>query len=230
MRSLTTWLALGWVTLVLASCAGCPQNGEPEPVEPVTPQTQVTQPEGVPTAVKPEKEPEPPPPPPTVPEVHMTEALRDTCVVFVGDPLPEAELADLAGVTKPLAALQGEKLTAVLFWTRGESMFAQMAATQVLQDLQKDVAEPYGEKGVSVVAINVNDEVEAARENVEEAAAAFANLSDPEGEYFAEVATEGLPRVYLLDAEGKIIWLDLEFSRTTRRNLLQAIQVELGEI
>ena len=32
------------------------------------------------------------------------------------------------------------------------------------------------------------------------------------------------------DAEGKILWFDLEFSRTTRDSLLQAIQVALGEI
>ncbi|MFH1924704.1 MAG: hypothetical protein ABIP48_33040, partial [Planctomycetota bacterium] len=70
---------------------------------------------------------------------------------------------------------------------------------------------------------------EAVRKSVEEAGAGFTNLLDPDGALFARVATEKLPRVYLLDADGKVLWFDLEFSRTTRDNLVQALQVALGE-
>jgi hypothetical protein len=38
-----------------------------------------------------------------------------------------------------------------------------------------------------------------------------------------------LPRVYLLNASGKIIWFDTDYSQASRRNLMQAIQVLLGE-
>jgi len=52
---------------------------------------------------------------------------------------------------------------------------------------------------------------------------------DPGGTYFAQVATEKPPRLYLLDGQGKILWFDLEYSETTRQQLGQAIQVVLGE-
>jgi hypothetical protein len=36
-----------------------------------------------------------------------------------------------------------------------------------------------------------------------------------------------LPRTYLLDSSGKILWFDLEYSRSTRRELNQAIRYVL---
>lgn len=234
MRRPSTWQALGLAALLLAFFSGCPQAEKP-PAEPAgsTQGGEQAQPNPEETATpQPEKkaEPEPPPPPPTVPEVHMPEALRQTCLVFVGDQMPDGELNDLDGNKKTLSSLYGKKLTVVLFWTRGKELYDQMTTTSALEDLEKDVAEPYGPKGVAVVGIDVKDPVDEARKTVEEAGAKYPILSDPEGEYFAKVATQDLPRVYLLDADGKIIWLDIEFSRITRRNLEQAIQVELGEI
>jgi peroxiredoxin len=228
MRRPSTRQALGLAALFLVFFSGCPQADNGPPAGPGGTETQPGSEQSA--AGQPAKQAEPEPPPPTVPEVHMPEALRDTCLVFVGDEMPGGELADLEGNTKSLAELRGEKLTVILFWNRGEELFAQMAATAALEDLQKDVAEPYGSKGVAVVAINVKDSAEGARQNVDEAGAKYPILSDPEGEYFAKVATQDLPRVYLLDADGKLLWLDVEFSRTTRRNLMQAVQVELGEI
>jgi peroxiredoxin len=173
---------------------------------------------------------EEPPPPPTIPKVHLLEADRETCLVVVGDAMPEAELADLAGEKQALAGLRGEKLTLVFFWTSGDSEFSAMRAQAALEDLQKDVHEPYAEKGVGVVAVNEGDTAESVKKLVDEAAAAFPNLLDTDGTLFAKVATKNLTRPYLLDAEGKILWFDLEYSSTTRDNLMQAIQVALGEL
>ena len=168
--------------------------------------------------------------PPTIPKVHLLDADRETCLVGVDDPMPEAELVDLDGEKQALGELRGEKLTVVLFWTSGDSEFSAMRAQAALEDLQKDVHEPYAEKGVGVVAVNEGDTAESVKKLVEEAALTFPNLMDSDGALFAKVATEKLPRPYLLDAEGKILWFDLEFSRTTRDKLMQAIQVALGEI
>ena len=84
-------------------------------------------------------------------------------------------------------------------------------------------------EGLRVVAVNEGDTAESVKSLVEKAAATFPCLLDPDGALFDQVATEKLPRVYLLDAEGTILWFDLEFSRTTRDKLLQAIQFALDE-
>ena len=59
--------------------------------------------------------------------------------------------------------------------------------------------------------------------HTEEADVTFPSLLDPGGAYFAAVATERLPRIYLLDADGKILWFDMEYTETTRGALKQAI-------
>ncbi len=178
-------------------------------------------------------QPQKPPPPPTIPPVELGDTLRATCLVEVGHTMPDAQLRDLNGTVHALRRLYGEKLTVVFFWSgQGPS------AIQELADLGTDIAEPYAEKGVRVVAVNVRDTDEDVRKSIDLAGATIPVLLDPAGSFFSKVATEKVPRTYLLqttqDAEGnlqgKILWFDVEYSRSTRRNLKQAIQVARGGI
>ena len=54
-------------------------------------------------------------------------------------------------------------------------------------------------------------------------------LMDPQGKALAQVATRYLPRTYLVDAAGKIVWFDMEYSPSTRRQLIQAIECTVDE-
>ena len=38
-----------------------------------------------------------------------------------------------------------------------------------------------------------------------------------------------MPRVYVLDADGKIVWFDIEYSQSTQRELKQAIEALTGK-
>ena len=164
------------------------------------------------------------PPAPKMPEVKLPEQLQKTCLVKVGDAMPEAELSGLEGKRVSLRSLFGEKLTVVLFWNSDN-----LYSTQALAYLQGDVVKPFAGKGVRVVGIDVKDSPDEARKAVQEAGAKFVNLADPQGAYFAKVATERIPRVYLLDPSGKILWFDIEYSTSTRRDLERAIKFALGE-
>jgi peroxiredoxin len=170
-----------------------------------------------------------PAPAPTIPKVAMTKELLTTCLVQVGDTMPDAELSDLDGKSQPLAGLRGPKLTVLCFWKSGESLAGELKSLEILADLQ-DLYAADMEKGVRVVGINEGDLPEVVRKRVADAKATFPNLLDPDGAFFDKVATQRLPRVYLLDPEGVILWFDLEFSPTTRRHLKEAVQVALGEI
>lgn len=170
------------------------------------------------------KQPPEPPPAPKFPVVKMPASLEGTCLVKVGGSIPEAELANLEGKQVALRSLFGKKLTVLLFW-QSENLYA----TQALELLELDVAKPFAEKGVRVVGISVKDSPEAARKAVQEPGVKYPNLLDPKGEFFAKVATEKIPRVYLLDPSGKVLWLDIEYSSSTRRDLEQAIKLTLGE-
>ena len=172
----------------------------------------------------PEEAPEEPAPPPKIPDVVMTEAMAATNLVAVGDPMPEGSLPDLEGKTHTIEEMSGAELAVVFFWN-SENLYA----LQELQDLQIDVYEPFKDKGVQVVGINVKDTAETVKEQVEPAGATYPQLLDTDGSYFARVAKEHLPRTYLVGPDGKILWFDLEYSTATRRNLLQAIEVAMAQ-
>ncbi len=90
-----------------------------------------------------------------------------------------------------------------------------------------DVAQSLAGKGAAVIGVAVRQSPEAARKALADAGAKYPNLLDADGAYFAKVARDRLPRVYVLDAEGKVLWLDIEYSSTTQRQLLTALGVVL---
>jgi len=217
---------------LLVVCVGCgggdesnEPNGQPDPGSikqvPLAESPNVTDPGGI---IEPA-----PLPPPTIPEVKLTAEDLATSLVLVGETLADGELSDLAGQTHKLADLYGERLTIVCFWTSGKSQYGQLRAVGLLKDLQTDFAQRYEPQGLRVIGIHQGDAVDVAQRQIDEVAVQFSILTDPGGEYFSKVATEGLPRIYLLDAQGKIRWFDIEYSEITRENLHRTIEVVLGE-
>jgi len=96
-------------------------------------------------------------------------------------------------------------------------------------ELARDIAGPLAERGGRIVAVNVGDTAEKAAEAAKDAKDRILILLDPEKAYFGKLATERVPRVYVLDKEGRVLWFDLEYSRSTRRDLEQTIDVALVE-
>lgn len=229
-----TWILVVAACLA-AACSGCGSDGQ-TPDKPGktngasgnNPAAKVAPTEAPPNGGHP-AHPEDPPQAPTIPKVAMTKELLDTCLVRVGDVMPDAGLPGLDGKPQPLAGLRGQKLTVVCFWKSGATELGVQVALELLSDL-RDLSEAYSQQGVGFVGINEGDPLEVVRRHVADAKASFPNLLDPDGSFFGKVATGRLPRVYLLDPEGKILWFDLEFSLTTRRSLKKGIQVALGEI
>lgn len=158
-------------------------------------------------------------PDPVMPEVIMTETHAATCLVKVGDEMPDFTLEDLEGNKHTLGDVAGEKLTVIFFWD-----CQHIITRNALEDLQYDVWAAREGQGVRVVGINVGDSPEQLREMLEAAEVQFTTLLDPNGQYFAQVATGLLPRVYLLGPGRKVAWFDLEYSYSTRRQLLEAIR------
>jgi peroxiredoxin len=164
--------------------------------------------------------------PAEIPPVLLSKAHEALCRVKVGDTMPEIVLPRLEGRDDRmnLAELAGEKATVVVFWTADRRM-----AREQLADLRRDVVEPFGDRGVAVVGIAVNESNESAENALRQAGARFPNLLDRDGEAFAKVGSDRLPRTYLLDAHGKILWFDIEYSLTTRRELNGALRAVVGE-
>ncbi len=152
-------------------------------------------------------------------KVELTEGHRELCKVLVGDPMPAITLPDLSGEQQALSNLLGERATIVIFWT--DNLFM---ARQQLADIEPDLLTPFAEQGIEVVTVAVGLSSEAAQQHLADARAMAPTLIDSDGAAFALVGQERLPRTYLLDADGRVVWFDIEYSRSTRRELQAGLQ------
>jgi hypothetical protein len=159
-------------------------------------------------------------PPSIVPPVLLTTAEGQTCPVVVGDQFPNLSLPKLAGgeaespFQPPLS-----KPTVVFFWTP-DNPYAQEALFDV-NDLIGTRAE---DLGIQVLGVCVTDSPDNGQALLASQPVEFDNYWDAKGAGYAKVAGSPPPRIYLLDDAGKILWFDLEFSRGTRREMIQAIK------
>ncbi len=161
----------------------------------------------------------------SLPEVKMSVGHASLSAVQTDDSLPEIALPDLKGEEQDLSELYGEYLTVVFFWKGDRAL-----ALAELADLEPDVVRRYEEKGVNVVGIAVGETAETAEKHVTEAGATYPVLVDADGSALALVGTEKLPRTYLVNSAGEVLWFDIEYSRATRRGLRAAIRAALEQI
>jgi peroxiredoxin len=236
-RSWTAVLVLS-LGITLAACqskttTAPPKQKSPEATREAKPATSPTHPavKAAHKSVAQKPAPEQPAPPPTIAKVALSNELSATCLVRVGDTMPDADLPDVAGKVQSLAGLSGKKLTVVCLWSVGTTHRSQLTAQATLDDLMRDVAEPFKQKGVAVVAVDVGDAAAKVQSAVAEVGAAFPVLLDSQGKYLAKVAKDRrMPRIFLLDAGGRVLWFDLEWSRQSRVDLVQSIRAALGEL
>ena len=158
-----------------------------------------------------------------VPAVQLSTAHAALCRVGVGDEMPAPRLPDLDGKECDPTELIGAKATVVVLWLGNRPM-----TQTLLADLGPDVVGPYGKKGVAVIGVAIGQDATTTRKQLAAAEATYPVLLDPDGAAFALVGEKMLPRIYVLDAEGRIVWFDVEYSRATRRELRQTLQA-MGE-
>ncbi len=153
------------------------------------------------------------------PQVVLSDEHAATCLVGVGDTMPDIAF-HVQDEVRHLHDCLG-RLTLVVFWNRDRYY-----AVEQFSRLGREVRDRYGDLGLSIVAVNVVDPAQAAPPESEPAARPFVSGWD-DGSAFSQVATARIPRTYLLDSTGTIVWFDLEYSRSTRREMHNAIRYYL---
>lgn len=181
------------------------------------------------TVVKPAKVVVAPPPPiAQVPPVKMSKRHRDAMTVFQNDALPAAvldgQLLGLDGKTHTLRSELGPSLTVLLFWSSDHAY-----SVEELGYLADNVLKHFGSDGVKIVTINQRDTQERAKEAAANAgASALVTLLDSD-KTLSQLADGKVPRTYLLDTQGRVLWLDTVFDRTTKRDLNGALDFVLNK-
>lgn len=156
------------------------------------------------------------------PTVHLTTRHAESCLVQLGKPFPVLNVSDLNGDRQSTAQLYGDQLTLVVFW-EANKVFAREQYTR----LQTEVGNIFPESAVKIIPIKVWGTSKELDEIDVSPSVQASCLFDPAGEAFAQVATSKTPRSYLLDKNGIVVWFDLEYSETTRRQLRNAIEFHL---
>jgi peroxiredoxin len=159
-----------------------------------------------------------------VPNVILSMQEDGFCKLKVGQKMPAIELPKLDGGNAKLSSLLGKKATVVVFWKDDNRMTA-----EELADLGPDVIERFGKQGVEVVGIAVEAKPDAAKEVVNKVGAKFTTLVDADGKAFAQVGKEKMPRTFVLDVDGKIVWFDISYTLATRRELHDSLRVLTGD-
>jgi hypothetical protein len=152
--------------------------------------------------------------------VLLTDGHQQHCRVGVGASFPEMTLSDLDGKATPVRSVAGRRGTVVLLWAPDRWM-----ARAALHDLTRDFKQLAADGAFGVVGVAVGQPVGAVRAALTETGAAFPQLLDPDGQAFALVGDAHLPRIYVLDAQGRIVWFDIEYGEATRRELRQTLTV-----
>jgi peroxiredoxin len=158
-----------------------------------------------------------------VPQVLLSDGHAALCKVKVGDAFPAIALPQVGGGEAKLATLAGSKATVLLFWAPNHWMSRIAAA-----DVSKDVAAKIKDKSVGLVGVVETKNAQDAQAEMTKFGVKFAQLLDADGAALAQVGAGSLPRVYVLDAQQKIVWFDIEFSEATRRELGQTLSVLTG--
>jgi hypothetical protein len=156
--------------------------------------------------------------------VALSKEHQATCLVQVGDAFPGLTLPTLDNEVTPLAAHYGARLTVLVFWDCLHPM-----AVEQISRLEEEVVRPYEAVDLSVVAINVGDTTEDQQSLLSQIDHNYVTLQDPDRQAWSHIATGLLPRTYLLSADGRVLWMDAEYSRSSRRELRNAILYHLRQ-
>lgn len=158
------------------------------------------------------------------PRVVLSVKHANTCIVKVNDMFPAMELPDLRRKRFSIQQNLGQQLTVVVFWNT-QRLFSR----EQFRRMQKEVAEPWSLKGVNVIAINVGDDVATVDAFSKKVGAKFPVLLDTNAAAWKKVSKGSVPRMFLVDRQGKILWFDIEYSQGALRNLRNAIEYHLRQ-
>lgn len=167
-----------------------------------------------------------------VPEVLLSSQHEQMVNVGVGAEFPELELPTAAQPTdgpQSLAEQLGADATVVAVVDGPSPM-----AKALLRDLEFDIAKKHpvaaGETpAVATVAITTGTPAGEALNQAAIAKYTGPMLLDEQGEAFAQLGTDRLPRVYVLNGDGEVEWLDIEYSLSSRREMKQAVRALAGK-
>jgi cytochrome c biogenesis protein CcmG, thiol:disulfide interchange protein DsbE len=140
--------------------------------------------------------------------------------VVAGEVAPGFALPTASGETVALEKLRG-RVVYVDFWA------SWCGPCKRSFPWMNDLQQRYGDKGLSVVAINVDKKRDDATRFLKQTPASFTVVYDEPGATPAAYAVKGMPSSFLIDAKGNIVAVDQGFHDAQKAALEERISALL---
>lgn len=161
---------------------------------------------------------------PRKPKVILSAGHRATCVKFVGDSIGDPTVRDINNTQHKLKKLLSNKFTVLIFWNDNSR-----AGVEQFRRIPVDILGTYAKQRVKVIAANTGGDLATTKRLTGNAAKMIDSLVDGDQELFGQFANSRVPRTYLLDKDGKILWFDIEYSQGMQRELENALDYYLNQ-
>jgi len=156
---------------------------------------------------------------PYEPKLFFSASQLATCLLKQGDSVADCVLQTKMAEPVNLKTKLQPGLNLLVFWNQQET-----TAKEQRERLEEDLEVPLRANRIHVIAVHVGDAGGPIPSEWTDSTEMVDMLLDPDRSCFAKLATEKLPRTYLLDANGQILWFDIEYSQDSVRELLNAIR------
>lgn len=157
-------------------------------------------------------------PNPVQPRILLSQSHQESSIKQVGDSVGDATVVDIDEKSHKLTDLLSDRLTVLIFWSDRS-----LTASEQFARIPVDVLGAFARHRVKVIAVNVGGDTVTTRKLTGDAADKIVSLVDADAKLFKQFAKSKLPRTYVIDKNGNILWYDLEYSLSMRRELSNAL-------
>ncbi len=147
----------------------------------------------------------------------------DATLVKVGQPAPEFQVTTLADKTFDLKAAKGKVVLVNFFATWCGPCMAEMP------HLQDQIWNRFKDKNFVMVAIDREETEVVVKAFQAKHQFGFSIACDLKREVYSKFATKFIPRNFLINAEGKVVYLSTGYGEAEFKKLIAAIDQELGK-
>lgn len=146
--------------------------------------------------------------------------LAETTLINAGDVAPDFTVEMLDGGKVTLAALQG-KPTLLIFW----ATWCPPCRLE-LSKLQEHIIDRYGDK-INVLPISRGEERAKVEEYISKMGYTFAVGLDGDQSIYRKYATNYIPRCFVIDAKGKVLYSGVGYDEAIAKEVEQNIEKAL---
>ena len=152
--------------------------------------------------------------------INAADSEEQSTLTKVGDTAPDFTVKTTDGKEFKLSAHKGKPVLLNFFATWCGPCLAE------LPHVEKEIWKKYKDRGLVVVVVGREHEIPEVSEFQKKHKYSFVMAADPKREAYGKYATQFIPRTYLLNKEGKIVFQSMGFNDADFKKLLTAIDKE----